>query len=229
MASRRRRRPQRPRRRPRPSPLILEDNAPDVAPVRPSRSRSALLWCVAIVLALGTAGAAAWFGVTLYGERGIPAATAEPPPPSTQPPLPPTPDQQFLTSLGRIGINPAADAAALIGDGHDVCQALGHREPFNQVVADIQHGVSVNSSQANIETSREFAMAAIGVYCPQYRLGRPRRRCCASRRCCSTQNRHMFRRVATLLAVASATVANSLAAPDAHADPTGPTVPRNGA
>ena len=151
----------------------LEDDAPDVAPFRPSRSRSALLWCVAIVLALGTAGAVAWFGVTLYGERGIPAATAGPPSPSTEPPLPPTPDQQFLTSLGRIGIKPEADAAALIGDGHDVCQALGHREPFNQVVADIQAGAWVNSSQANIETSREFAMAAIDVYCPQYQAGAP--------------------------------------------------------
>jgi hypothetical protein len=75
--------------------------------------------------------------------------------------------------LGRIGIKPEADAAALIGDGHDVCQALGHREPFNQVVADIQHGAWVNSSQANIETSREFAMAAIDVYCPQYQAGAP--------------------------------------------------------
>jgi hypothetical protein len=111
--------------------------------------------------------------VTLYGERGIPAATAEPPSPSTELPLPPTPDQQFLTSLGRIGIKPEADAAALIGDGHDVCQALGHREPFNQVVADIQAGAWVNSSQANIETSREFAMAAIDVYCPQYQAGAP--------------------------------------------------------
>ena len=151
----------------------LEDDAPDVAPFRPSQSRSALLWCVAIVLALGTAGVMAWFGVTLYGERGIPAATAEPPSPSTEPPLPPTPDQQFLTSLGRIGIKPEADAAALIGDGHDVCQALGHREPFNQVVADIQAGAWVNSSQANIETSREFAIAAIDVYCPQYQAGAP--------------------------------------------------------
>ena len=104
---------------------------------------------------------------------GIPAATAEPPSPSTEPPLPPTPDQQFLTSLGRIGIKPEADAAALIGDGHDVCQALGHREPFNQVVADIQAGAWVNSSQANIETSREFAMAAIDVYCPQYQARAP--------------------------------------------------------
>ena len=91
----------------------------------------------------------------------------------TEPPLPPTPDQQFLTSLGRIGIKPEADAAALIGDGHDVCRALGHREPFNQVVADIQAGAWVNSSQANIETSREFAMAAIDVYCPQYQAGAP--------------------------------------------------------
>ena len=150
-----------------------EDDAPGVAPFRPSRSRSALLWCVAIVLALGTAGAVAWFGVTLYGERGIPAASAEPPPPSTEPPPPPTPDQQFLTSLHQIGVNPEADAAALIGDGHQVCQELGHREPFNQVVADIQAGAWVNSSQANIETSREFAMTAIDVYCPQYQAGAP--------------------------------------------------------
>jgi Protein of unknown function (DUF732) len=151
----------------------LEDDALDVAPFRPSRSRSALLWCVAIVLALGTAGAVAWFGVTLSGERGIPAATAEPPSPSTEPPLPPSPDQQFLTSLRQIGVKPEADAAALIGDGHEVCQELGHRESFNQVVADIQAGAWVNSSQANIETSREFAIAAIDVYCPQYRAGAP--------------------------------------------------------
>jgi hypothetical protein len=149
-----------------------EDDARDVAPFRPSRSRSALLWSVAIGLALGTAGAVAWFG-TLYGERGIPAATAEPPSPSTEPPPPPTPDQQFLTSLHQIGVNPEADAAALIGDGHHVCQELGHREPFNQVVADIQAGAWVNSSQANIETSREFAMTAIDVYCPQYQAGAP--------------------------------------------------------
>jgi Protein of unknown function (DUF732) len=150
-----------------------EDDAPDVAPFRPSRSRSALLWSVAIGLALGTAGSVAWFGVTLYGERGIPAASAEPPSPSTEPPPPPTPDQQFLTSLHQIGVSPEADAAALIGDGHHVCQALGHREPFNEVVADIQSGAWVNSSQANIETSREFAMAAIDVYCPQYQAGAP--------------------------------------------------------
>jgi hypothetical protein len=151
----------------------LEDDAPDVAPFRPSRSRSALLWCVAIVLAQGTAGAVAWFGVTLYGERGIPAATAEPPSPSTEPPLPPTPDQQFLTSLRQIGIKPEADAGALIGDGYLVCQALGHREPFNQVVADIQARAWVNPSQANTETSRKFAMAAIDVYCPQYQTSAP--------------------------------------------------------
>jgi hypothetical protein len=147
----------------------LEDDAPDVAPFRPSRSRSALLWCVAIVLALGTAGAVAWFGVTLYGERGMPAATAEPPSPSTEPPPPPlTPDQQFLALLHQIGIKPEADAAALIGDG--LCQALGHREPFDRVVADIQAGAWVNPSQANIETSRKFAMAAIDVYCPHYQI-----------------------------------------------------------
>ena len=146
-----------------------EDDALDVAPFRPSRSRSALLWCVAIVLALGTDGATAWFGVTLSGEPGIPAATAEPP--STEPPLPPTPDQQFLTSLHEIGVNREADAAALIGDGHQVCQELGHREPFNQVVADIQARAWVNPSQANIETSRKFATAAIDVYCPQYQAG----------------------------------------------------------
>src|SRR5271169_6273112 len=149
------------------------DDAPDVAPFRPSRSRSALLWSVAIGLALGTAGAVAWFGVTVYGERGIPAATAEPPSPSTEPPLPPTPDQQFLTSLHEIGVNPEADAAALIGDGHQVCQELGHREPFNQVVADIQARAWVNPSQANIETSQKFAKAAIDVYCPQYQAGAP--------------------------------------------------------
>jgi Protein of unknown function (DUF732) len=151
----------------------LEDDAPDVAPFRPSRSRSALLGCVAIVLALGTAGAVAWFGVTLYGERGIPAATAEPPSPSTEPPPPPTPDEQFLTSLRQIGIKPEADAATLIGDGHQVCQALGHREPFDQVVADIQARAWVNPSQANIETSRKFAMAAIDVYCPHYQTWAP--------------------------------------------------------
>ncbi len=151
----------------------LEDDAPDVAPFRPSRSRSALLWCVAIVLALGTAGAVAWFGVTLYGERGIPAATAEPPSPSTEPPLPPTPDQQFLTSLGQIGIKPEADAAVLIGDGHQVCEALGHGELFDRVVADIQARAWVNPSQANIETSRKFAMAAIDVYCPHYQTWAP--------------------------------------------------------
>jgi hypothetical protein len=145
----------------------LEDDAPDVAPFRPSRSRSALLWCVAIVLALGTAGAVAWFGVTLYGERGMPAATAEPPSPSTEPPPPLTPDQQFLALLHQIGIKPEADAAALIGDGHQVCEALGHREPFDRVVADIQARAWVNPSQANTETSRKFAMAAIEAYCPQ--------------------------------------------------------------
>ena len=150
----------------------LSDDAPGVAPFQSSRSRSALLRCVAIVLALGTAGVVAWFGVTPYGERGIPAATAEPPSASTEPP-PPTPDQQFLTSLHQIGVNPEADAGALIGDGHHVCQALGHREPFNEVVADIQAGAWVNSSQANIEQSREFAMAAIDVYCPQYQAGAP--------------------------------------------------------
>jgi hypothetical protein len=148
-----------------------EDDAPDVAPFRASRPRSALLWCVAIVLALGTAGAVAWFGVTLYGERGIPAATAESPSPSTEPPLPPTPDQQFVTLLRQIGIKPEADAAALIADGHQVCQELGHSEPFDRVVADIQAGAWVNPSQANIETSRKFATAAIEVYCPQYRTG----------------------------------------------------------
>jgi hypothetical protein len=144
-----------------------------VAPFRLSRSRSALLWCVAIVLALGTAGAVACFGVTLSGERGIPNASAEPASPSTEPPPPPTPDEQFLTSLHQIGVKPEADAAALIGDGHEVCQELGHREPFDRVVADIQAGAWVNSSQANIETSREFAQAAIDVYCPQYRAGAP--------------------------------------------------------
>jgi hypothetical protein len=148
----------------------LEDDAPDVAPFRTSRSQSVLLWCVAIVLALGTAGAVAWFAVTLYGERGIPAATAEPVSPSTEPPLPPTPDEQFLTSLRQIGIKPEADAAVLIGDGHQVCEALGHREPFDQVVADIQARAWVNPSQANIETSRKFAMAAIDVYCPHYQI-----------------------------------------------------------
>jgi Protein of unknown function (DUF732) len=151
----------------------LEDDAPDVALFRPPRSTSALLWCVASVLALGTAGAVAWFGVTLNGERGIPTAAAEPPSPSTEAPLPPTPDQQFLTSLHQIGIKPEADAAALIGDGHQVCQDLGHREPFNQVVGDIEAGAWVNPSQANIETSREFAVAAIDVYCPQYQAGAP--------------------------------------------------------
>ena len=150
-----------------------EDDAPDVAPFRPSRSHSALLWCVAIVLALGTAGAVAWFGVTLYGERGIPAATADPVSPSTEPPLPPTPDEQFLTSLRQIGIKPEADAATLIGDGHQVCEALGHREPFDQVVADIQARAWVNPSQANIETSRKFAMAAIDVYCPHHQIWAP--------------------------------------------------------
>jgi Protein of unknown function (DUF732) len=152
-----------------------EDDAPDVAPFRPSRSRSALLWCVAIGLALGTGGAVAWFGVSLSGERGIPAATAEPPSPSTEPPPPPAPDpdQQFLTSLHQIGIKPEADPAALIADGHRVCQDLGHREPLNQVVADIQAGAWVNPSQANIETSRKFAMAAVDVYCPQYQAWAP--------------------------------------------------------
>jgi Protein of unknown function (DUF732) len=146
----------------------LKDEVPDVAPFRPSRSRSALLWCVAIVSALGTAGAVARFGVTLYGEWGIPAATAEPPLPSTESPPPPSPDQQFLTSLRQIGIKPEADAAALIGDGHQVCEALGRLEPFNQVVADIQAVAWVDPSQANIETSRKFVMAAIDAYCPQY-------------------------------------------------------------
>jgi hypothetical protein len=146
----------------------LEDDAPDIAPFQPSRSRSTLLWCVAIALVLGTASTVAWFGVTLYGERGVPAATAEPPSPTTAPPLPLTPDQQFLTLLRQIGIKPEADAAALIGDGHQVCQELGHRAPFDRVVADIQTGAWVNPSQANIETSRKFAVAAIDVYCPQY-------------------------------------------------------------
>jgi hypothetical protein len=115
---------------------------------------------------LALASAATWFGVTLYGERGMPAATAEPPSPSTEPPPPPlTPDQQFLALLHQIGIKPEADAAALIGDG--LCQALGHREPFDRVVADIQAGAWVNPSQANIETSRKFAVAAIEAYCPQ--------------------------------------------------------------
>ena len=150
-----------------------EDDAPDVAPFRPSRSRSALLWCVAIGLVLGTGGAVAWFGVSLYGQRGIPAATAEPPSPSTEPPPPPTPDQQFLTSLRQIGVKPEADADALIADGHQVCQDLGHREPLYQVVADIQARAWVNPSQANIETSQKFAMAAIDVYCPQYQAGGP--------------------------------------------------------
>jgi Protein of unknown function (DUF732) len=151
----------------------FEDYAPDVAPFRPSRSRSVLLWCVAIVLALVTAGAVASFGVTLYGGRGIPAATAEPPSPSTEPPPPPTPDQQFLTSLRQIGIKPEAEAAGLIGDGHDVCTDLGHREPFAQVVADIQAKAWVNPSQANFETSRKFAMAAVDAYCPQYETSAP--------------------------------------------------------
>lgn len=149
----------------------LEDDAPDVAPFRPSRSRSALLWCVAIALVVGTGGAVAWFGVSLYGERGMPAATAEPPSPSTEPPPPPTPDQQFLTLLHQIGIKPEADPAALIADGHDVCQDLSHDEPFDRVVGDIQAGAWVNPSQANIETSRKFAVAAIEVYCPHYRTG----------------------------------------------------------
>src|SRR5271165_5933944 len=91
----------------------FEDDALDVAPFRPSRSRSALLWCVAIALVLGTA-AVAWFGMTLYGERGMPAAAAEPPSPSTGPPLPPAPDQQFLEVLRQIGITPESDSAALI-------------------------------------------------------------------------------------------------------------------
>ncbi len=147
----------------------FEDDALDVAPFRPSRSRSALLWCVAIALVLGTASAIAWFGMTLYGERGMPASTAEPPSPSTEPPLPPAPDQQFLEVLRQIGITPEADAAALIGDGHQVCQDLGHGELFDRVVAGIQAGGWVNPSQANIETSRKFAMAAIEVYCPQYK------------------------------------------------------------
>jgi serine/threonine protein kinase, bacterial len=111
--------------------------------------------------------------VSLYGERGIPAATAEPPSPSTEPPPPPTPDQQFLTSLRQIGFKPDADPAALIADGHQVCQDLAHREPLNEVVADIQARAWVNPSQANIETSRKFAMAAIDVYCPQYQASAP--------------------------------------------------------
>jgi hypothetical protein len=141
-----------------------------IAPFQPYRSRSALLRCVAIAVVLGTASAAAWFGATLYGVRGMPAASAEPPSPSTPAPLPLTPDEQFLTLVRQIGIKPEADAAALIGDGHQICQELGHRTPFDRVVADIQAAAWVDPSEANIETSRKFAVAAIDVYCPQYQI-----------------------------------------------------------
>jgi Protein of unknown function (DUF732) len=149
----------------------LEDDVTDFAPFRLSRSRSALLWGVGVGLLLGTVSAIACTGVTLYGERGLPAAAAEPPPQSTAPPPPLTPDQEFLTLMHQIGIEPQADAAALIRDGHQVCQELSHYQPFERVVADVQAGAWVNPGQANIQTSRKFALAAIEVYCPQYQVG----------------------------------------------------------
>jgi hypothetical protein len=140
---------------------------------RAAWSRAAFV-VVGGVLVAGIIGGALWGWTKINNDHQAkpqiaPTSAAAPPPSSVAPP-PPNPDQQFLSLLRQLGLIHDAPQNSVTApwNGHMVCTQLGEGVPFRQIVNELQAAGFANPADATFEKSRQFAVAAVASYCPQY-------------------------------------------------------------